>query len=76
MSKKSRFRGPFEKQHGKWDQTVLKSQWHNFYDIYWSLWGQLSSKKFLLGIGKISGLFLDTLTVGQKYCLLNRDNLT
>ena len=26
MSKKSCFRGPFDKQHGKWDQTVLKSE--------------------------------------------------
>ena len=26
MSKKSRFRGPFDKQHGKWDQTALKSE--------------------------------------------------
>ena len=26
ISKKSRFRGPFEKQHGKWDQTLLKSE--------------------------------------------------
>ena len=25
MSKKSRFRGPFDKQHGKWDQTQPKS---------------------------------------------------
>ena len=26
VSKKSRFRGPFGKQHGKWDQTLLKSE--------------------------------------------------
>ena len=26
FSKKSCFRGPFEKQHGKWDQTLLKSE--------------------------------------------------
>ena len=26
ISKESRFRGPFEKQHGKWDQTLLKSE--------------------------------------------------
>ena len=30
MSKKSRFRGPFDKQHGKWDQTLPKSEWHHF----------------------------------------------
>ena len=26
MSKKSRFIGPNHKQHGKWDQTLLKSE--------------------------------------------------
>ena len=26
MPKKSRFRGPFDKQHSKWDQRVLKSE--------------------------------------------------
>ena len=76
MSKKSRFRGPFTKQHGKWDATVLKSKWHHFYNIYWSLWRQLSSKNSLLLIRKISWLFFNTLTAGQKYSLLNRDNLT
>ena len=30
MSKKSRFRGPFDKEHAKWDQTELKSEWHCF----------------------------------------------
>ena len=67
--------GP-DNQHGKWDQTVLKSEQHHFYDIYWSLWRQLSSKKSLLIIGNISGLFFNTLSYDQKYCLLNRDNLT
>ena len=26
MSKKSHFREPFDKQHGTWDQAVLKSE--------------------------------------------------
>ena len=30
MSKKSRFRGPFDKQNGKGDQAVLKSERHQF----------------------------------------------
>ena len=61
-----RFRGPFDKQNGKWDQRVLKSEWHHFYHFYWSLWGQLISKNSLLVIRKFSGLFFNTLTVGQK----------
>ena len=28
MSKKSRLRGPFDKQHGKGDQTMLKYELH------------------------------------------------
>ena len=35
MSKKSRFRGTFEKQHGKWAQTLLKSERKDLYQIYW-----------------------------------------
>ena len=76
MSKKSRFRGPFDQQHVKWDQTVLISKLHQFYHIYWSLWRHLSPKKSFLLIGKISRLVLNTLTASQKYSLLNRDNLT
>ena len=75
MSKKSRFRWSFDKQHGKWDQNLLKSEFHQFYHIYWSLWRQWSSEKSLLLICKISGLFFNTLTAGQKYSLLKRDNL-
>ena len=51
---------------------MLKSEWHYFSQICWSLWRQLSSKRFLLEIGKISGLFFNTLTADQKYCLPNR----
>ena len=76
MSTKYRFRGLFDKQHGKWDQTVLTSDWHHFYHIYWLLWRQLSSKKSLLVISKILGTFLNTLTACHKYSLLSTDNLT
>ena len=76
MSIKSRFKGSFKKQHGKCAQTLLKFAWQNLYHIYWSLWRQLTFKKFLLVICKISRLFPNTLTADGKYSLLNRDNLT
>ena len=76
MSKKSSFRRPFDKQHGNWTQTLLKSQLHCLYDIYGSVWGNLSWKIPLIVICKILGLFVNTMTVGDKYSLLNRDNLT
>ena len=76
MSIKSRFKGSFKKQHGKCAQTLLKFAWQNLYHIYWSLWRQLTFKKFLLVICKISRLFPNTLSADDKYSLLNRDNLT
>ena len=74
-SKKSRFKGTFGKQHGKQAQTLLKFEWKHLYRIYWSLWRQLTSKKSLLVICKISRLFPNTLSADGKYSLLNRHNL-
>ena len=34
MSKKSRFKGPFDRQHGKWVQTLLRSGEQHCYHIY------------------------------------------
>ena len=76
ISIKSRFKGSFKKQHGKWAKRLIKFAWQNLYHIYWSLWKQLPFKKFLLVICKISRLFPDTLRADGKYSLLNRDKLT
>ena len=76
MPKKSRFKISFKKQHGKCAQTLLKCQGQLLYHIYWSLWRQLSYKKSLLVICKISRLFINTLSADGKYSLFNRDNLT
>ena len=76
MSKKSPFKGSFEKQHSKRHETFLKFAWQHLYHIYWSLWIQLTCKKSPLVICKISRLFPNTLSADGKYSLLNRDNLT
>ena len=76
MSKKSRFKGSFRKEHGKRAQILLKFPWQQLYHIYWSLWRQLSYKKGRFVIFKISRLFPKTLIADGKYSLLNRDNLT
>ena len=76
MSKKSRFKGSFGKQHGKRAQTLLKFAWQYLYHIYWSLWRQLTCKKTVLVTCKISILSPNTLNADSKYLLLNRDNLT
>ena len=76
MSKKSRFKGSFGKQHGKRTQRLLKFGSQRLYQIYWSLWRQMTCKKSLLVICKISRLFPNTLSGDGKYSLLSRDNLT
>ena len=76
MSKKLRFWGSFEKRHGKCPQTLLKFAPQHLYIIYWLLWRQLTCKKSLLLMCKISRLFFHTLSADGKYSLLNTDNLT
>ena len=34
MSKKFRFRGPFQKEHGKRAKALLKSEWQHLYHNY------------------------------------------
>ena len=74
MSRKSRFRRPFDKQHGKQSEISLKSARHHLYHIYWPLWRQLIWKKSALAIWKMLGLLVNTLTTHDKYSLLNKDN--
>ena len=74
MSKKSRFRRPFDKQHDKQSDPLLKSEREHLYHIYWSMWRQFSRKQSVLVTCKILGLCVDTLTVDDKYSLLNSDS--
>ena len=76
MSKKSCFRGPFDKQHGKRAQALLKSTLQHLDDIHHSQPRELSWKKSLLLTCKILGLLVNTLAADEKYPVLNTDNLT
>ena len=76
MSKRSHFRGCFEKQYGKRAQTLLKSSSEHLYDIHWSLVTKLCSRKSLLLTRKILGLLVNTLAADEKHLVLLRDNLT
>ena len=76
MSKKSRFKGSFGKQHGKPAQTLSTFASQYLYHIYWLLLRILACKKSLLVICKISRLIPNTLSVEGKYSLSNRGNLT
>ena len=86
LSKNSRLKRPFNKQHGKGHKTLLKSRLHHLYHIYWSLWRLLSRKKSVWVICKVLRkksvwvickvlrMFVNILTAVDKYSLLNRDN--
>ena len=76
MPKKFHFRGSVEKQQIKCAQILLKFEGQLLYHIYRSLGRQLSYKKSVLVIWKISRPFPNTLSFDGKYSLLDRDNLT
>ena len=76
MSKTSRFREFFVKQHHKRAEALLKSASDHLYHIHWSLPSQLSWKKSLLLTCQNLGLLVNTLAADEKYPPLNRDNLT
>ena len=76
MSRKFCFRGPFNKQHGKRAQAMLKSASEHLYHIHRSLRRELSWQKSLLLTSQILGLLVNTLATNEKYPVLNRDNLT
>ena len=76
MSKKSRFRGSFDKQHGKRAQELLKSPSQHIYQISGRLSRKLSLKRSLLLTCHILGLLVNTLAADGKYPVLKWDNLT
>ena len=76
MSEKSRFRGHFDKQHGKRTKARFKSASHGLDHIYRSMSSQLSQKKSLLLTCQILGLPVNTFATDENYPVLNRDNLT
>ena len=75
MSKKSLFRLPFQKEHGKRVSTLFKFERQHLYHIYWSKGLQFSCEKSLLVIWKSLRLFVTTTSAVDKCCLPNRDNL-
>ena len=75
MCKNSRFRIPFQKEHGKRVSTLLKFDRQHLYHIYWSTRRQFSCKKSLLVICKSLRLFLNTISAVDKCSLPKRENL-
>ena len=75
MCKKSRFRLPFQKEHGKRVSTRFKFERQNLYHICWSTRIQFSCKNSLLVICKSLRLFVNTMSAIGKCSLPKRDNL-
>ena len=61
MSKKSRFRGPFDKEYGNCPQALFKSVSQHLSHIHWSWPRKFSWKKSLLLRCQILALLVNTL---------------
>ena len=75
MSKKSDFRGCFEKQYDKPAQKLFKSASQHIYPIHWSLARSFCWKKSLLLTYQIVRVLVNTLATDEEYSVLNRENL-
>ena len=75
MCKKSHFRLPFQKDHGKRVSTLFKFERQHLYDICWASGTQFSWKKSLLVRCKSLTLFVNTMSAADKLCRPIRDNL-
>ena len=75
MSKKSRFRLAFQKEHGKRVSTLFEFERQQLHHIYWSTRRQFTCKKSLLLICKSLRLFVNTRIAVDKCSLHNRGNL-
>ena len=67
LSKKYRFASSFDNQHVKTSETVVKSPWEHFYDIFSSLWGEIISTMSFFHEVEFLGVYVNTLTVDHKY---------
>ena len=75
ISKRCCFRTPFDSQHVKESQTLVRSPWVCFFHVFSSLWWELIWKIYPLVICKILGVFVDTFTADDKYPLPDHENL-
>ena len=76
MSKKARFRGPFDQQNGKRAQALLKSASKHLDHIHRFLQSKLSWKRSPFLTWKMLGLLVDTLADDEKYLVPHREYLT
>ena len=66
----------FDSQHVQRLQTLVKSSWEHFYQIYSSLWGEMIWKRYPWLKFVIIGLFVNTWTADYKYLVTDFENLS
>ena len=75
VSKRHRFRTPFDSQHVKGSPTLVRSAWENFHHIFSSLHETLIMKIYSLVIYQILGAFRNTSTANHTYPVRDCENL-
>ena len=75
LSKKRRFRTRFDSQHVKACQILAKSPKEGSYHVFSSLSGKLIWKMSPLVLGEILLVFVNTLTLDDKYHVQDSENL-
>ena len=69
MTKKPRVRMLMGSQHVKGSKTPFKFARQYFCHILWSLWEKMSSKNSVLVVSEMLSLFVNILTLDEKYSL-------
>ena len=75
LSKKRRFRTSFDSQHVKASETLVKSAWDYFYQIFLSIWNEIIWKRSPSVKFEILAGFVNTLTADDKYPVPDCENL-
>ena len=75
LSRKPRFTTSFDSQRVNGCQKLVKSAWEHFYDIFWSLWGEIIRKMSPLLKYKSLWVVFNTLTTNDKCPVWNCENL-
>ena len=71
-----RLKTTFDSQHVKRFQTLVKSSWEHFYQIFSSLWGEMIWKLSTWLKFRIIGTFANTWTADYKYPVPDCESLT
>ena len=75
LSKKRCLRTSFESQPVKGFENLVKSALEHFYHIFASLWNKMTWNTYLLSKFEILVVFVNTLTVDDKYPAWDCENL-